>query len=86
MNVFLSIIFSIITFGLYGFYFGYKVNKIWDDIKKFEEENLKNKKWNIKLIGSKDKIKLEEFKKYGKVVELSMKDIFGYDVESTVKP
>ncbi|HMW75698.1 MAG TPA: hypothetical protein PKD40_08570, partial [Saprospiraceae bacterium] len=56
------------------------------DIKKFEEENLKNKKWNIKLIGSKDKIKLEELKKYGKVVELSMKDIFGYDVESTVKP
>ncbi len=38
LNVFLSIIFSIITFGLYGFYFGYKVNKIWDDIQKFEEE------------------------------------------------
>jgi predicted Zn-dependent peptidase len=56
------------------------------DIKTFEEQNFKNKNWNIKLLGSKDKINLGDLKKYGKVVELSMKDIFGYDVEQVLKP
>lgn len=56
------------------------------DVKTFEEQNLKNKNWNIKLLGSKDKINLNDLKKYGKVVELNMKDIFGYDVEQVLKP
>lgn len=56
------------------------------DIKKFHEDHLKGKSWNIKLIGSKDKVNLADLKKYGKVVELSIKDIFGYDVDKVVKP
>lgn len=56
------------------------------DIKKFHDDNLKNKTWNIKLLGSKEKIDMEGLKKYGKVVELNMKDVFGYDVEKTIKP
>ena len=38
LNYFLSFLFIIITFGIYGIYFGYKVNKIWDDIQKFEDD------------------------------------------------
>ncbi|HMG15927.1 MAG TPA: insulinase family protein, partial [Saprospiraceae bacterium] len=56
------------------------------DIKKFHEDHLKAKSWNIKLIGSRDKINMTDLKKYGKVVELSIKDIFGYDVDKIVKP
>ncbi|MBK7243107.1 MAG: insulinase family protein [Saprospiraceae bacterium] len=59
-----------------------------NDIKQFHKEHLKDKPWNMKLLGSKEKINMEELKKYGKVVELSLKDIFGYDVEKTesIKP
>lgn len=58
------------------------------DIKKFHGDYLKNKPWNIKLIGSKDKINMDDLKKYGKVVPLSIKDIFGFEAEKSkeVKP
>ena len=42
---------------------------------------MKGKAWNIKVLGSKDKIDMKELSKYGKVVPLSIKDIFGYEVE-----
>ncbi len=51
------------------------------DIKKFHGDYLKNKPWNTKLIGSKNKINMTDLKKYGKVVELSLKDIFGFEAE-----
>lgn len=59
-----------------------------NDIKKFHNEHLKDKKWNIKLIGSKDKLNMEDLKKYGRVITLTTKDIFGYEVETKkeVKP
>lgn len=38
LNYFLSLLFTIITLGIYGVYFGYKINKIWDDIQKFEDD------------------------------------------------
>jgi hypothetical protein len=53
------------------------------DIKKFHNDNLKDKKWNIKLIGSKKKLDMETLKKYGNIKELTIKDIFGYEVEKT---
>jgi predicted Zn-dependent peptidase len=58
------------------------------DIKQFHGDYMKDKPWNIKLIGSKDKINMEDLKKYGKVVPLSMKDIFGFEAEKKeeVKP
>jgi predicted Zn-dependent peptidase len=60
-----------------------EVNNITlNDIKKFHGENMKDKKWNMKLIASKSKINMEELKKYGKVVELSTKDIFGFSAEN----
>ncbi|MBK8701190.1 MAG: insulinase family protein [Saprospiraceae bacterium] len=59
-----------------------------NDIKKFHNDHLKGKAWNIKVMGSKDKINMDELKKHGKVVELSLKDIFGYEVEKedVIKP
>ena len=53
------------------------------DIKQFHANHMKDKSWNMKVLGSKDKINMDELKKYGKVVELSLKDIFGYEVEKT---
>ena len=54
-----------------------------EDVKLFHKTHLKDKKWNIRVMGSRDKIGLENLAKYGKVVELSTKDIFGYDAEKT---
>lgn len=51
------------------------------DIKQFHGDYMKGKAWNIKVMGSKDKISMTDLAKYGKVVPLSIKDIFGYEVE-----
>ncbi|HAY70655.1 MAG TPA: peptidase M16 inactive domain family protein, partial [Saprospirales bacterium] len=51
------------------------------DIKHFHKEHMANKKWNIRVIGSKAKLNFESLSKYGKVVELSLEDVFGYKIE-----
>lgn len=53
------------------------------DIKSFHANHLKDKNWTIRVIGSKDKINMQELSKYGKIVELSTKDIFGYEAEKS---
>jgi len=53
------------------------------DIKSFHANHLKGKNWTIRVIGSKDKINMQELSKYGKIVELSTKDIFGYEAEKS---
>jgi hypothetical protein len=45
---------------------------------------MKNKKWNIRVIGDKTKINMDDLAKYGKIKELSLKDVFGYEVETKV--
>ncbi len=50
-----------------------------DDIKEFHAQHMAGKKWNCTVIGSKNKINMDMLKKYGKVTELSLKDIFGYE-------
>jgi predicted Zn-dependent peptidase len=54
------------------------------DIKNFHGNHMKDKKWNIRVIGDKTKLNMSDLAKYGKVVELNHKDIFGYEVESKV--
>ncbi|MBP6447933.1 MAG: insulinase family protein [Saprospiraceae bacterium] len=54
------------------------------DIKNFHGDHMKDKKWNIRVIGDKTKLNMSDLAKYGKVVELNLKDIFGYEVESKV--
>ncbi|WKZ58332.1 MAG: insulinase family protein [Cyclobacteriaceae bacterium] len=54
------------------------------DIKKFQEENIKNKKYNLVLVASRDNIDLKDLAKYGKVKELSLDEIFGYEKEQKI--
>lgn len=54
------------------------------DIKKFQEENIKNKKYNLVLITSRDKVNLKDLSKYGKVKELSLDEIFGYEKQRKI--
>jgi zinc protease len=48
------------------------------DIEAFQKKYLKNKKKIMLVIGSKDKIDFNSLSKYGKVQELTLKEIFGY--------
>lgn len=50
-----------------------------EDVAKFQQEQLKNNKYNIVLIGSKDKINFKDLSKYGAVKQLSLDEIFGYE-------
>lgn len=48
------------------------------DINTFHQTYMANKKQKLLIIGNKDLVDLEGLKKYGKVTELSLEDIFGY--------
>jgi predicted Zn-dependent peptidase len=52
-----------------------------DDVKNFHAKNMKNKDWNIRIIGSKAKLDMDLMGRYGKVIELDLKEVFGYEVE-----
>ncbi|HMP30453.1 MAG TPA: insulinase family protein, partial [Saprospiraceae bacterium] len=51
------------------------------DLKTFHSETMQNKPWNIRVIGSKERLNMSDMAKYGKVVELSLKDVFGFEVD-----
>lgn len=51
------------------------------DIKNFHQEHMAGKKWNIRVIGSKSKLDFEALSRYGKVIELSLEDVFGYKID-----
>ena len=57
-----------------------------NDVEKFHNAHFKDKTWSVKVLGSKDKVDMSILKKYGKVVELNLKDIFGYEAEKVIKP
>ncbi|MDD5570920.1 MAG: insulinase family protein [Bacteroidales bacterium] len=48
------------------------------DLKGFQESKLKDKKFNIMLIGKKAEIDAKTLEKYGKVQYLTLEEIFGY--------
>jgi len=50
-----------------------------EDVANFQAQYLKNNKYNIVLMGSKDKINFKELQKYGEVKQLSLDEIFGYE-------
>ncbi len=49
------------------------------DIGKFQEDNIRNKKYNLVLLGSKDKINFRDLNKYGAVKQVSLDELFGYE-------
>jgi zinc protease len=54
------------------------------DVEKFQQENVKNSKYNVVLIGSKDKINFKELKKYGTVKQLTLDELFGYEKQEKI--
>lgn len=54
-------------------------NYTLEDVANFQAQYLKNNRYNIVLIGSKDKINFKDLQKYGEVKQLSLDEIFGYD-------
>lgn len=50
----------------------------FSDIEQFYNKNYRGINYHMMVMGSKEKISLDDLKKYGEVVELSLEDIFGY--------
>jgi predicted Zn-dependent peptidase len=50
-----------------------------DDVSAFQQDFIKGKNFNVVLIGSKDKINFKALQPYGKVRELTLDEIFGYE-------
>ena len=48
------------------------------DVVNFQQTTYKNKPFTYCVMGSKDKIKMDDLSKYGKVTEVSLEEIFGY--------
>jgi len=54
------------------------LNMTLDDIKKFQEKNVKGSKYTILVLGDKNKLDIKTLEKYGKVKFLTLEEIFGY--------
>jgi predicted Zn-dependent peptidase len=50
----------------------------FDDMKKFQQQFIKGQNQVVLVIGSKDRLNFKELAKYGKVKQLSLKELFGY--------
>lgn len=51
----------------------------YDDLTAFHEKYVKDKKYNIALVGDREKLNFVALSKYGKVQELSLEELFGYE-------
>jgi predicted Zn-dependent peptidase len=50
----------------------------FNDIKQLHEQAVKNAKWSMAVVGSKDKIKEADLRQYGEFKSLTLEEIFGY--------
>lgn len=50
-----------------------------EDVENFQKQYIKNANFNVMLLGSKEKINLKDLQKYGKVKELTLDELFGYE-------
>jgi zinc protease len=50
-----------------------------DDMEKFHGQYLQNARYNVVVLGSRDKLNLKDLKNYGQVKELTLDEIFGYE-------
>ncbi|MFY0606724.1 MAG: insulinase family protein [Cyclobacteriaceae bacterium] len=51
----------------------------FDDLKSFQESFIKDQSYVTVLVGSRDKIDFESLKDYGKIQEVSLDELFGYE-------
>jgi zinc protease len=49
------------------------------DLEKFQQEFIKGRKFNVVLVGSKDKLNLTDLRNYGDVRQLTLDELFGYE-------
>ncbi|MDR1371931.1 MAG: insulinase family protein [Dysgonamonadaceae bacterium] len=49
-----------------------------DDLQRYFDEHVKNAKYSILLVGKRDKVNFDYFKKYAEVKETSLEELFGY--------
>lgn len=55
------------------------LNKLtMNDIERFHNEHYKSRTYNYCIIGSNEKVKSDDLKKYGSLVEVNLEEIFGY--------
>jgi zinc protease len=54
-------------------------NMTLDDMEKFHQQYLQNARYNVVVLGRRDKLNLKDLKNYGEVKELSLDEIFGYE-------
>ena len=50
----------------------------YDDVKKFQDEKIKNKPATILILGKKDVLDIKAIEKYGTIKYLTLKEVFGY--------
>ncbi len=50
-----------------------------EDVEKFQQDFVKGRKFNTVLVGSREKLNLKDLQKYGKVQELTLDEVFGYE-------
>ena len=50
-----------------------------DDVEKFHKEHIGNQKFNVVILGNRDNLNFKDLQKYGKVQELTLDEIFGYE-------
>jgi predicted Zn-dependent peptidase len=56
-----------------------KVNTMsFEDVKKFQDEKIKNKPSSILILGKKDLLDIKTLEKYGTIKYLTLNDVFGY--------
>jgi len=55
------------------------------DVKKFQQENIKNSKFSTVVIADRNRINVKDLNQYGKVKELSLDEIFGYEKVQRIK-
>ena len=54
-------------------------NMTIEDLATFQQEYLKGRKFNVTLVGDRNKLNLKDLQKYGTVKELTLDELFGYE-------
>jgi predicted Zn-dependent peptidase len=50
-----------------------------DDVANFQQKYIKGKKFNVVMLGDRNKLNLKDLQKYGSVKELTVDELFGYE-------
>jgi zinc protease len=54
-------------------------NMTINDVENFQKQYIKGKKFNVVMVGDRNKLNLKDLQKYGEVKELTLDELFGYE-------